>query len=46
MEKEYEKKSKGIKTKEVIDEAEEMEEEEVNVGGKALAKTFSDLGSY
>jgi hypothetical protein len=46
MEKEYEKKSKGRKPKEVIDEAEEMEEEEVNVGGKALAKTFSDLGSY
>jgi hypothetical protein len=46
MEKEYEKKSKGRKPKEVIDEAEETEEEEVNVGGKALAKTFSDLGSY
>ena len=49
MEKEFEKKSKGKKVKEVIDEAEEMEEEgeeEVNVGGKALAKTFSDLGSY
>jgi hypothetical protein len=46
MEKEYEKKSKGRKPKEVIDEAEETEEEEVNVGGKALAKTFADLGSY
>ena len=49
MEKEFEKKSKGKKVKEVIDEAEEMEEEgeeEVNVGGKALAKTFSDIGSY
>ena len=30
MEKEYEKKSKGRKPKEVIDEAEEIEEEEVN----------------
>jgi hypothetical protein len=36
MENEYEKKSKGRKPKEVIDEAEEMEEEEVNEG----------LGSY
>ena len=45
MEKEYEKKSKGRKPKEVIDEAEETEEE-TNVGGKALAKTFQGLGSY
>ena len=36
MEKEYEKKSKGRKPKEVIDEAEEIEEEEVN----------ESLGSY
>jgi hypothetical protein len=48
MENEYEKKSKGRKPKEVIDEAEdeETEKKEVNKDGKALADRFSDLGSY
>jgi hypothetical protein len=47
MEKEYEKKSKGRKPKEVIDETEDMENgEEKESEGAKLGRAFAQLGSY